>query len=369
MDSSEKEIGQAGLLERFRKSWFPPAAVVGAFAAFVAAAFRTRPAPRTAVQNPAPRNPDAGRRTSDVGRELPILQGNKPARPLDREYSQSAVLGGRGSAHPFQRSLAGIAVGTADRIYALGDGQIRVFDATGSLAAAWYVSENALCLTVAPDGRVCVGALGRVDVYDVKGVRIAGFAVGEAKQPAAVTAVKVFRQEILVADADARLIRRYDLGGKQLGLIGDKSKTGSFMLPNRWLDFDIDSKGIIRATDTGRHLMTAWTLDGTPVGSFGRFGMSDPADFVGCCNPVNLALTPDGKIVTAEKMVARVKVFEADGKLLAVIGPEHFDQSCTHIPLAVDSRGRILAGDPVQRQVKIFSPVAGAVKRMEQERS
>jgi len=104
--------------------------------------------------------------------------------------------------------------------------------------------------------------------------------------------------------------------------------------------------------------VTAWTLDGAPVGKFGKFGMQDAADFVGCCNPVNVATTPDGKVVTSEKMVARVKIFEPDGRLLAVIGTEHFDPMCTQIHLAVDSKGRILAADPVRRRIQVFSPAA-----------
>jgi hypothetical protein len=59
--------------------------------------------------------------------------------------------------------------------------------------------------------------------------------------------------------------------------------------------------------------------------------------------------------VTAEKMVTRVKVFEPDGRLLAVIGPENFDPGCTHIYLAVDAQGRIFAADPIRREVKIFA--------------
>ena len=55
-------------------------------------------------------------------------------------------------------------------------------------------------------------------------------------------------------------------------------------------------------------------------------------------------------------MVARVKIYEPDGKLLAVIGPENFDPNCVHIHLAVDSQGRILAADPVRREIKVFSP-------------
>jgi sugar lactone lactonase YvrE len=158
-----------------------------------------------------------------------------------------------------------------------------------------------------------------------------------------------------VADAAARFIRRHDPTGRQIGEIGNQNKTRGFILPNQWLDFDVDSSGVIRATDTGRHRVTAWALDGTALGFFGTFNQRDPRGFVGCCNPVNLALTPDGKVVTAEKMVARVKVYEPDGTLLAVIDPQHFDQKCTHLHLGTDSEGRILVADPVRRQVKVFA--------------
>ncbi len=296
----------------------------------------------------------------------PIKIGARSSADLELQYARTAVIGGLKSAHSFRLSLAAIAVGTGDRIYALGDGEVRIFEPDGTFLRGYKVVENATCLAAATDGRVYVGAPGRVEFYDSEGRHTGGFAAGEKDRPAAVTKVRVFGKEILVADAAARIIRRYDMNGVQQGLIGTANKTGSFMLPNKWLDFDLDVKGVVRATDTGRHQVSAWALDGSRLGAFGKFGMQNPADFVGCCNPVNLALAPDGKVVTGEKMVARVKVYEPAGeKLLAVIGPESFDPKCTNIHLAVDSKGRILAADPVRREVQIFSPVvkAGGNKR------
>ena len=55
--------------------------------------------------------------------------------------------------------------------------------------------------------------------------------------------------------------------------------------------------------------------------------------------------------------VVPVKVYEPGSRLLALIGAENFDPMCTHIHLAVDSKRRILAGDPVRREVLIFSPL------------
>jgi len=248
-----------------------------------------------------------------------------------------------------------VAAGEGDRIVALGDGEVRVFEADGVPAGVWAAPDGAVCLSIGPDGRAYVGSLGRVDVFDANGRRAGGFAAGEPGKPTAVTKIEAVGDEILVADAGARFIRRYGQDGRPLGEIGSQSKTRGFILPNRWLDFAVDASGVVRATDTGRHRVAAWSLDGAPLGFFGAFSQRDPVGFVGCCNPVNVAVTPDGKVVTAEKMVARVKVYEPDGALVALIGPEHFDQRATHLFLDVDSKGRILVGDPVRRQVQVFT--------------
>lgn len=356
MESNPKDTPLLSLRERFLKSWFPPAAVVGGIVTLVAAAMRVRPTPRTPAATPPPTPAGA---TSPAGL-LQIQRSAPSAGPtlrLDREYALSGVIGGTAAALPFRHSLLDVALGAEDRVYALGDGEVRVFASDGSPVRRWRVTDVAECLTVGADGRVYVGGGGRVDIYQDGGQRAGGFVFGDAGAPPNVSAIKVFKADILVADASARIIRRFDASGRQRGLIGDQGKTKTFMLPNGRLDFDVDAAGVVRATDTGRHQVSAWALDGTPIGKFGKFGMSDPADFVGCCNPMNVATTPDGKVVTAEKMVARVKVYEPDGRLLAVIGPEYFDRMCTQIRLAVDSKGRILAADPVRRHVQVFSLV------------
>lgn len=330
------------LADRLRESWFPPAAVVGAFAVFLGAAYRSRPAP------PRPVSP---------ARSTPSEPAAPPPATIDlpRRYTLSAVLAGASSPHPFRRTLSGVAATAAGRLFALGDGEVRTYDASGQLVARWPVRSGAACLASGPDGSVFVGSPGRVDVYASDGRRAGGFASGAPDKPAAITAIKPFDDEILVADASARLIRRHDAKGRPIGEIGTQNKTRGFILPNRSLDFDIDASGVVRAADSGRHRVTAWTLDGAAIGAFGAFNQRDPRGFVGCCNPVNIALTPDGKVVTAEKMVARVKVYEPDGTLLSLIGPDQFDQQCTHLHLDVDAGGRILVADPVRREVKVFA--------------
>jgi hypothetical protein len=349
VDKMDELTRQSRLLDRIRQSWFPPAAVVGAFGAFVAAAFRARPEPRLPPPTPEKAKP--------AGSPFTVIQPAASQRTFDLQYAVSAVLGNEAAGGLFRRSLMDIAPAPGEKILALGDDEVRVLSADGTAVRSWKAPQNAGCLAAGPDGRVYVGAEQRVEVFTADGTRIGGFTTGEPDKPADITAIRIAGKEILIADSAARLIRRCDATGKQVGLIGTQNKTGSFMLPNRYLDIDVDARGAVYATDTGRHRVTIWTLDGAPLRAFGKFGMTNPEDFVGCCNPVNLAVAPDGNIVTGEKMVARVKVYSPDGKLLAVIGPENFDPVCTHIHLAVDQRGRVFAADPVRRVIKIFAQV------------
>jgi sugar lactone lactonase YvrE len=345
-DSNKKPAKPETLLERFRKSSFPPAAALGAFASFSTTAFGSGPDARAK----SPQN-------------KPLLKIDFAATPVsvapahyEIDYAPVLILGGTASEHAFRRSLIGIDVDSKDKIYVLGDGEVRTFEPDGKLIRSWKAPDGAACIHIGSAEQVYVGLAGRVEIYSATGVHKGGFAAEANGKPAGITAIRTWGQEILVADAAARKIRRYDRGGKQLGEIGTQSKTGGFMLPNRSLDIAVDANGIVFATDTGRHRVSSWVMDGSPAGHFGKFGLAKPEDFVGCCNPVNLAVGPDGKIITAEKVISRVKVFTRDGKLLGLIGPEHFDPKCIHLHLAVDSRGRILVADPVRMEIKAFSP-------------
>ncbi|MGE5531208.1 MAG: hypothetical protein ACM3VW_03690, partial [Bacteroidota bacterium] len=63
---------------------------------------------------------------------------------------------------------------------------------------------------------------------------------------------------------------------------------------------------------------------------------------------------PDGRVVTAEKGLPRVKVYKADGTLdSVVVGPEGLSPRC--VPqIAVTPQGDILVLDPPARAVRVF---------------
>jgi hypothetical protein len=331
------ESKQKKLLQRLKELGISSAAAIGAFSSLADSAPQSRP--------------DYAKKSPEASPLIQISSSNTFTPTL--QYAQSFVLGK--SASFLSHALSGVAVDHEDKIYVLGDGQVFIFSPGGDFIRKWKAPEGAICLTVSPDKRIWIGTSGRVAIYADDGNQLRSFAVGDAARPARITSIKILNNQILIADAAARHIRRYDLSGKQTGELGTKGQPG-FMLPNGSLDIAVDGKGMVWATDPGRHRVSSWNSEGLRIGYFGKFGQQNVENFVGCCNPVNLAIAPDGKIVTGEKVTARVKVFDADGKLLALIGPEHFDQNNKHLHLAVDSKGRIIVADPVRLELKIFSP-------------
>src|SRR5688572_17030463 len=147
------------------------------------------------------------------------------------DYSLATTLGAA-SPHALRRSLAGLAVGKGDAIHVLGDDQVRVFGAGLDFVRGWPVSPGARCLDVDAAGQVFVGFVRHVEGFDAAGRRLLSFSTVDLGNPSEVTSVKTYRDEVLVGDAAARCIRRFDRSGRALGTVGDRDRTRGFMLPN-----------------------------------------------------------------------------------------------------------------------------------------
>ncbi|MCX7803772.1 MAG: hypothetical protein N3A38_01150, partial [Planctomycetota bacterium] len=91
------------------------------------------------------------------------------------------------------------------------------------------------------------------------------------------------------------------------------------------------------------------------MSSWGRPSMGLDG-FCGCCNPTDIAVFPDGRVVTSEKGIARLKVHDPAGNVLAYIGPSFFDAGAAGIDLAVSFSGEIYAADPSSGRILVFAP-------------
>ena len=156
-----------------------------------------------------------------------------------------------------------------------------------------------------------------------------------------VTAIGFVKGDLLLADATARCIRRYDASAAS----STTSATGiarGLPHPERRGRLRVDAEGIIHAANPGKHRVERYTPDGALLGHFGRFDGRDPAGFSGCCNPTNVAVDGRGRIYVTEK-AARAPRSTTRGQADRGGGRRGFDSGCRNMDITVD-RGPGLRG-------------------------
>ncbi len=291
--------------------------------------------------------------------EIGLLGDVDPNLILYRELDQRIRTG-------FRQAMA-VVVDANGLIYVAGDRQVRVFGPAGMQTRALELQAEPRCLAVADDGTIYVAARDHVEVFSPAGEQTAAWAgLGEG---ALITSVALDKAALYVADAGHRVVLRCDRQGQVLGRIGEKNRDrgiDGFVVPSPHFDLAMAPDGLLRVVNPGMHRIEAYTTDGQLEISWGRFG-SDVEGFSGCCNPVGLAVLPDGGFVTCEKGLVRVKVFAPDGRFQGVVaGPRQLigseGQVCRTVDecqgssfdVAVDGRGRIYVLDTLQNTVRIF---------------
>ena len=246
-------------------------------------------------------------------------------------------------------TLRGIAADGSGQLYTAGDSEIKVI----GLNRRWPTTRPAHSLAVASDGAVYAGELGQIEIFDGAGKLLKTWR--DEKLLGRVTAIGFTPDSVLAGDAADRAIRRFDRGGKFLNNIGKDNPVNGLLIPNGVVDFAVDAHGIVYAANPGKHRVERYTAGGELLGHIGRFDGLDPAGFTGCCNPTNVAVR-DG-IFTTEKAGPRVKAYDFNGKLLAVIATNLFDANCKNMDIAVGSHGRVYVVDTVKAAILVFEPV------------
>jgi hypothetical protein len=269
-----------------------------------------------------------------------------------------------------------IAAGLDNRIYVAADQSVRVFDGDGQALTHISLDGPPLCLAVAPaehvrPGTLYVGLDSRVLLYDPDGQPVATWTQG-LDDRSVLTSIAIAENAVFVADAGNRVVLRYDPEGQLAGRIGEPDAERGirgFIIPSPHFDVAVTSDGLLRVVNPGARRIETYTYAGDLLGHWGK-ASAEIDGFFGCCNPSNLAVLPDGRFVTAEKGIPRVKLYAPDGRFEGVVAdPETLGQTVTAMQIeqggtgsavfdvATDSRGRVLVLDPTSRRVRIFENV------------
>jgi hypothetical protein len=258
-----------------------------------------------------------------------------------------------------------ITIGPNDTLYVCSGNYLTALDSSGASKLAIAASEPTRCCAVAKDGTIYLGLRDHIEIFDSKGQRKAVWE-SPGKKPW-LTGIAVAENDVFVADAGNRVILRYDKSGKLLRRLGEKDKDRNipgFTIPSPFFDVELSRDGLLRVNNPGRHRMELYTTDGDFEVSWGVTAMGITG-FCGCCNPINFALLPDGKYVTCEKGLPRVKIYSATGEFESVVaGVESFSENaracdpsdCTAggLDVAVNSQCHIYILDLVTGDIRVM---------------
>ncbi len=250
-----------------------------------------------------------------------------------------------------------MAVDPQGRLLVGGDRRVRLFSASGERLRDIELEQSPNCVAATADGQILVGIRDHIEVFAENGRRIANWpSFGTSSL---LTCIAVAGNDVYVADAGRRTVLRCTRDGRveaELAKADPSRHIPGLIVPSPHLDVAVDHDGLVWITNPGRYRLEAYNRDGEPQRFFGSSGTAID-QFLGCCNPSDIALLADGRIVTAEKGVPRVKVYLPDGRLESVVAaPDAFGENNAGLDLAVDAAGRVLVLEPGTQFVRVFAP-------------
>ena len=273
-----------------------------------------------------------------------------------------------------------IAIGPDDALYVANDRQVLVISGEGESLRTIPLEKPARCMAVGSadhvePGRLYVVEDSQWEVFAAEGTRLAVWSVSA---PGCLpTSLAVAAQDIFLADAARHVILRYDTEGREVGRIGESGEDGrvpGFIVPAPVFDVAIGHDGMLLVVNPGARRIEKFTFEGDLVTAWGE-SSSDVAGFFGCCNPAHIAVLPDGRIVTSEKGIPRIKRYGTTGSFECLVaGPGELGLSTSSVAvpredpsqlvfeIAADSRDRILVLDSQRGRVLVFEPIERSLR-------
>ena len=291
---------------------------------------------------------------ADKADEEAALKAAEPIDPASIGYHEAGTF-----PVAFRQPRA-LAADADARIYVGGDRAVQRYLGDGKKLNEIALQGEPVCLAVGgldhvSPGQLYVGMHDHVEVYDPQGTRVE---VWPSRGPQAIfTSITTTDHEVWVADAGNRLVWRFEATGRLLGPVGQPDPSQNrpgFLItdPNHFFDLAAGIDDLVYVVNPRLLHVEGYTHDGDHETTWGK-GSPAVADFFGCCNPAQLAVLPDGRFVTAEKGIPRVKIYSRSGRFQTVVaGPPQLTD--TPADLAADWHGRVLVLDGRAAKVRVF---------------
>lgn len=241
-----------------------------------------------------------------------------------------------------------------NQVYIVGDQKMQIIQPTGKLIKEVSFDKEPTCI-YASSANIFVGFRKSVAVLDHEGKKLADWNL--FSDSTVITSITERSGIVFVADAGKRIVRKFDIDGKQQGVIEGKSgndQIHGFVIPSPYFDLAFNPEGELWIVNPGRHALENYTTDGS-LRTWWQASSIKVEGFSGCCNPAQFAFLPDGSFVTSEKGMVRIKTYKPSGEFSGVVAaPSKFTAEGEAPDLATDDQGNIYALDIDKKILRLF---------------
>ena len=247
---------------------------------------------------------------------------------------------------PLERPTC-FALDAGNRLYVGGDSKMVVLNSEGEKLASIPLNDDPTCLGISrPDclfeHHLLIGYPDAVEVYKVLPDDIIGpkpvFRWELPGQTPYLKKVLTDKDSLILADAGEKGVYRINAKGDitlKIGFVQSEVPDGfpGFSVPSLpFLDIvESPLEEIFFITNPGKHRIEAFTQSGDwlPQRGWGSISVYHEG-FCGCCNPSGLSCFPDGRFLTTEKYIPRVKVYNSTGGFQTVVAtPDELEKPPT----------------------------------------
>jgi hypothetical protein len=216
------------------------------------------------------------------------------------------------------QNLSGLTVNEDNSIFVCGGNQITQIDPNGKRSLVFNTDSVAKCIAI--NGK---------DIYVGTGSGIVHYNLDTRKQDfwksyynnSYITSIAINQNNVYVADANRRLVLKYDMEGNYIQDIGKKdSVTGApgLIIPSLYFDIAFGSFNDLWIVNPGRLHFENYSTTGLFQSAWGNASFEDNG-FSGCCNPAHFTILPDGSFVTYEKGIDKIKLFNPAGGFVCIV--------------------------------------------------
>lgn len=239
-------------------------------------------------------------------------------------------------------------------IYFAFGNKLQVITENGKLISSFNIDTALNSMSISQNKNIFLAYKNYFLILDSLGNEKSRSSIDDSKS--VYTSIAIKDSLILVADAGNRRVKVFNLDGEFLwnfkGFYNSSNDRLGFIVPSAYFDLAVNKENELWVVNPGIHALQNYNVKGDLI-NFWAKETNSIEGFIGCCNPSHIAIFDDGRFVTSEKGIVRIKVYSYGGDLLSIVTESDSYKNGRAPEIAVDGES-IIALDYIKKMIRIY---------------